>query len=207
MEILYAKAPEQDYLDAALITVMQIHLTEPEGDILLFLTGQDEIDTACQTLYERMKSLGPSVPELIILPVYSALPSEMQTRIFEPAPPGSRKLVVATNIAEASLTIDGIYYVVDPGFSKQKVGGQRGWRTREEGGERGTTPGVQQAEGGQDREAGGGKKGGKGENGGGPTSRRWVCNGEGSGSGAWRGRCKGRAGGGQGFVWGGGVFS
>jgi acyl dehydratase len=68
-----------------------------------------------------MKSLGPAVPELIILPVYSALPSEMQTRIFEPAPSGSRKVVIATNIAEASLTIDGIYYVVDPGFAKQKV--------------------------------------------------------------------------------------
>ena len=52
--------------------------------------GQEEIDTAAQILYERMKSLGPSVPELIILPVYSALPSEMQTRIFEPAPSGSR---------------------------------------------------------------------------------------------------------------------
>jgi ATP-dependent RNA helicase DHX8/PRP22 len=62
------------------------------GDILLFLTGQEEIDTACEILYERMKSLGPDVPELIILPVYSALPSEMQTRIFEPAPPGSRKV-------------------------------------------------------------------------------------------------------------------
>lgn len=121
VEILYTKAPEADYMDAAMITVMQIHLSEPEGDILLFLTGQDEIDTACQTLYERMKSLGPAVPELIILPVYSALPSEMQTRIFEPAPPGTRKVVVATNIAEASLTIDGIYYVVDPGFAKQKV--------------------------------------------------------------------------------------
>ena len=83
--------------------------------------GQDEIDTACQVLYERMKSLGPAVPELIILPVYSSLPSEMQTRIFEPAPAGTRKVVVATNIAEASLTIDGIYYVVDPGFAKQKV--------------------------------------------------------------------------------------
>jgi hypothetical protein len=83
--------------------------------------GQDEIDTACQVLYERMKSLGPAVPELIILPVYSSLPSEMQTRIFEPAPAGTRKVVIATNIAEASLTIDGIYYVVDPGFAKQKV--------------------------------------------------------------------------------------
>jgi ATP-dependent RNA helicase DHX8/PRP22 len=62
------------------------------GDILVFLTGQEEIDTACEILYERMKSLGPEVPELIILPVYSALPSEMQTKIFDPAPPGSRKV-------------------------------------------------------------------------------------------------------------------
>ena len=121
MEILYAKAPESDYMDAALITVMQIHLTEPEGDVLLFLTGQEEIDTAAQILFERMKSLGPAVPELIILPVYSSLPNEQQTRIFDPAPPGTRKCVIATNIAEASLTIDGIYYVVDPGFAKQKV--------------------------------------------------------------------------------------
>ena len=121
VEIMYTKDPEPDYLDAALISVMQIHLTEPPGDILLFLTGQEEIDTACEVLYERMKSLGPEVPELVILPVYSALPSEMQTRIFDPAPVGSRKVVIATNIAETSLTIDGIYYVVDPGFVKQKV--------------------------------------------------------------------------------------
>ncbi|GAU99756.1 hypothetical protein RvY_10710 [Ramazzottius varieornatus] len=121
VEILYTKEPENDYLDASLITVMQIHLTEPPGDILVFLTGQEEIDTACEILYERMKTLGPEVPELIILPVYSALPSEMQTRIFDPAPPGSRKVIIATNIAETSLTIDGIYYVVDPGFVKQKV--------------------------------------------------------------------------------------
>lgn len=121
VEVLYTKEPETDYLDASLITVMQIHLTEPPGDILLFLTGQEEIDTACEVLYERMKALGPEVPELIILPIYSALPSEMQTRIFEPAPPGSRKVVIATNIAETSLTIDGIFYVVDPGFVKQKV--------------------------------------------------------------------------------------
>ncbi|XP_042486081.1 probable pre-mRNA-splicing factor ATP-dependent RNA helicase DEAH5 [Macadamia integrifolia] len=121
VEILYTKQPESDYLDASLITVLQIHLTEPEGDILLFLTGQEEIDHACQSLYERMKGLGKNVPELIILPVYSALPSEMQSRIFDPAPPGKRKVVVATNIAEASLTIDGIFYVIDPGFAKQNV--------------------------------------------------------------------------------------
>ncbi|KAK6166438.1 hypothetical protein SNE40_023128 [Patella caerulea] len=121
VEVLYTKESETDYLDASLITVMQIHLTEPPGDILLFLTGQEEIDSACEILYERMKALGAEVPELIILPVYSALPSDMQTRIFDPAPPGSRKVVIATNIAETSLTIDGIYYVVDPGFVKQKV--------------------------------------------------------------------------------------
>ncbi|KAK3502819.1 ATP-dependent RNA helicase DHX8 [Neurospora crassa] len=121
VEILYSREPESDYLDAALTTVMQIHLSEPMGDILLFLTGQEEIDTACEILYERMKALGPNVPELLILPVYSALPSEMQSRIFDPAPPGSRKVVIATNIAETSITIDHIYYVVDPGFVKQNA--------------------------------------------------------------------------------------
>lgn len=121
VEILYTKEPEPDYLDAALLTCMQIHLTEPAGDILLFLTGQEEIDTAAEILFERMKALGDEVPELLILPVYSALPSEMQSRIFDPAPPGSRKLVLATNIAETSITIDGIFYVVDPGFAKQKA--------------------------------------------------------------------------------------
>ena len=121
VEVMYSREPESDYLDAALVTIMQIHLTEPPGDILLFLTGQEEIDTSCEILYERMKALGPSVPELLILPVYSALPSEMQSKIFEPAPPGTRKVVIATNIAETSITIDQIYYVVDPGFVKQNA--------------------------------------------------------------------------------------
>jgi len=121
VEILYTKDPESDYLDASLITVMQIHLSEPAGDILLFLTGQEEIDTAAEILYERMKALGPMVPEMIVLPVYSALPSEMQSRIFDPTPPGARKVVIATNVAETSITIDGIYYVVDPGFVKQNA--------------------------------------------------------------------------------------
>jgi ATP-dependent RNA helicase DHX8/PRP22 len=121
VEVLYSREPESDYLDTALVTVMQIHLTEPKGDILLFLTGQEEIDTACEVLYERMKALGPNVPDLIILPVYASLPTEMQSRIFDPAPPGSRKVVIATNIAETSITIDEIYYVVDPGFVKQNA--------------------------------------------------------------------------------------
>ena len=121
VQVLYRKEPVSDYLEESMNTVMRIHLTEKPGDILLFLTGQEEIDTTAEILYNRMRALGPNVPELIILPVYSALPSEMQTRIFDPAPPGCRKCVIATNIAEASLTIDGIYFVVDPGFAKQKV--------------------------------------------------------------------------------------
>ncbi|MCJ1454314.1 DEAH-box ATP-dependent RNA helicase prp22 [Mycoblastus sanguinarius] len=121
VEVMYANETETDYLDAALVTVMQIHLTEPPGDILLFLTGKEEIDTSCEILYERMKALGQSVPELIILPIYAALPTEMQSKIFEPASPGSRKVVIATNIAETSITIDGIYYVVDPGYVKQNA--------------------------------------------------------------------------------------
>ena len=121
VEILYSREPEEDYLDASLTTIMQIHLTEPDGDILLFLTGKEEIDTACEILHERMKALGSKVPQLLILPIYSALPSEIQSQVFDPAPPGARKAIVATNIAETSVTIDGIYYVVDPGFVKQNV--------------------------------------------------------------------------------------
>jgi ATP-dependent RNA helicase DHX8/PRP22 len=120
VKLLYSREPETDYLEAAISTVMQIHISEPAGDVLLFLTGQEEIDTACQVLHEKAKA-NRDLPELVILPIYSALPSEIQSKIFEPAPPGGRKCVIATNIAETSLTIDGIYYVVDPGFVKQKV--------------------------------------------------------------------------------------
>ncbi|POM82909.1 Helicase associated domain (HA2) family protein [Cryptosporidium meleagridis] len=122
VEILYSKEPVEDYVEATLVTVLQIHLREPPGDILVFLTGQEEIDNACQTLHERMKRLeNMKPPPLIILPVYSSQPSEIQSLIFEDAPPGCRKCVIATNIAEASLTIDGIFFVVDPGFSKMMV--------------------------------------------------------------------------------------
>lgn len=120
VKIMYAKQAEPDYVDEALITAMNIHLSEPAGDILIFLTGKEEIDNACETLFDRIRRL-KDAPPIIILPVYSALPHEQQTRIFEPAPIGERKCIIATNIAEASLTINGIYYVIDPGFVKQQV--------------------------------------------------------------------------------------
>jgi pre-mRNA-splicing factor ATP-dependent RNA helicase DHX16 len=120
VDIYYTKQPEADYLQAVVITVFQIHVTQPLGDILVFLTGQEEIESATEMITERVRSLGKKIRELIILPIYSNLPSDMQIKIFEPAPPNARKVVLATNIAETSLTIDGIIYVIDPGFCKQK---------------------------------------------------------------------------------------
>ncbi|PSN73336.1 P-loop containing nucleoside triphosphate hydrolase protein [Corynespora cassiicola Philippines] len=130
VEIFYTPAPERDYMEAALRTVLQIHATEPEGDVLLFLTGEEEIEDACRKIYlesQDMIAEGAAGP-LDVYPLYGTLPPQQQQRIFNPAPPPAtkdgrpgRKVIVSTNIAETSLTIDGIVYVVDPGFSKQKV--------------------------------------------------------------------------------------
>ncbi|KAI3726854.1 hypothetical protein L1987_66660 [Smallanthus sonchifolius] len=122
VEINYTKAPEADYLDAAIVTALQIHVTQPpgDGDILIFLTGQEEIETAEEILKHRTRGLGSKIAELIICPIYANLPTELQAKIFEPTPEGARKVVLATNIAETSLTIDGIKYVIDPGFVKMK---------------------------------------------------------------------------------------
>ncbi|XP_007238873.2 pre-mRNA-splicing factor ATP-dependent RNA helicase DHX16 [Astyanax mexicanus] len=120
VDIFYTKAPEADYLDACVVSVLQIHVTQPPGDILVFLTGQEEIESCCENLQERCRRLGSKISELLVLPIYANLPSDMQAKIFNPTPPGARKVVVATNIAETSLTIDGIIYVIDPGFCKQK---------------------------------------------------------------------------------------
>ncbi|EXC33541.1 Putative pre-mRNA-splicing factor ATP-dependent RNA helicase DHX16 [Morus notabilis] len=120
VEIHYTKAPEADYLDAAIVTALQIHVTQPPGDILVFLTGQEEIETAEEIMKHRIRGLGTKIAELIICPIYANLPTELQAKIFEPTPEGARKVVLATNIAETSLTIDGIKYVIDPGFCKMK---------------------------------------------------------------------------------------
>lgn len=81
--------------------------------------GQDEIETAQENLQETALALGNKVAELIICPIYANLPSDMQAKIFEPTPEGARKVVLATNIAETSITIDGVVFVIDPGFVKQ----------------------------------------------------------------------------------------
>ncbi|WOG85065.1 hypothetical protein DCAR_0104252 [Daucus carota subsp. sativus] len=122
VEINYTRAPEADYLDAAIVTALQIHVTRPlgDGDILVFLTGQEEIEMAEEILKRRTRGLGTKIGELIICPIYANLPTELQAKIFEPTPKSARKVVLATNIAETSLTIDGIKYVIDPGFVKMK---------------------------------------------------------------------------------------
>merc|ERR1719201_2687084 len=127
VEVFYTAEPERDYLEAAIRTVVQIHNSEPEGDILLFLTGEEEIENCCRQL-QKESQMHPDSGELAAVPLYSSLPPAMQQKIFEVAPgprfpggPPGRKVVVATNIAETSITIDGIIFVVDPGFAKQKV--------------------------------------------------------------------------------------
>ncbi|XP_024384968.1 pre-mRNA-splicing factor ATP-dependent RNA helicase DEAH10 isoform X1 [Physcomitrium patens] len=121
VEIFYTFTPEADYLDAALLTTFQIHLEEIPGDILLFLTGQEEIESMERLLKERASHLSPKVPKLLVVPIYAALPSEQQMRVFQPAPDGTRKVILATNIAETSLTIPGIRYVIDPGLVKARA--------------------------------------------------------------------------------------
>lgn len=120
VSMYYTKAPEANFIDAAATTVIQIHKTQPlPGDILVFMPGQLEIEECMEILAERTKAAGKGLAELKVLPIFSALPSDQQAKIFEPTPEGVRKCVLATNIAETSITIDNIVYVVDPGLVKQ----------------------------------------------------------------------------------------
>ncbi|KAK8591744.1 hypothetical protein V6N13_031776 [Hibiscus sabdariffa] len=125
VNILHSKTPCEDYVEAAVKQAMTIHITSPPGDILIFMTGQEEIEAACYALAERIDRLTTStdkaVPKLLILPIYSQLPADLQAKIFQKAEDGARKCIVATNIAETSLTVDGIYYVIDTGYGKTKV--------------------------------------------------------------------------------------
>lgn len=120
VDLHFSRTPCEDYVDSAVKQVLAIHVSQGPGDILVFMTGQEDIEATCELVDDRLKLLNDP-PKLSILPIYSQMPAEQQARIFERADAGVRKVIVATNIAETSLTVDGIMYVVDSGYSKLKV--------------------------------------------------------------------------------------
>ncbi|CAE7407272.1 unnamed protein product [Symbiodinium sp. CCMP2456] len=183
VQLYYTPSPEPDVLEAAMLAVLQLHVTRPLGDILVFLPGQEEIDGLQRLLEEKQEILAKQrqdhpekgvlertgrwpagccqfarlanirerqptrlsrrmqdghsfvqrmiscqVPNMVIRPIYAALPFEQQAfqttpraLVFEATPPGYRKVVLATNIAETSITIPGIRFVVDTGIMKLKM--------------------------------------------------------------------------------------
>ncbi|CAJ1332127.1 unnamed protein product, partial [Effrenium voratum] len=118
VETFFTLRPEKDYLAAAVETCCLINVHEGPGDILCFLCGEEEIEKACAEIEGRAEETGKNT---LVLPLYSSLPMNQQRRVFPPAPEGARKIIVATNIAETSLTIDGVVFVVDPGLFKQML--------------------------------------------------------------------------------------
>ncbi|KII72758.1 Pre-mRNA-splicing factor ATP-dependent RNA helicase PRP16 [Thelohanellus kitauei] len=120
VEIVYSKTVVDDWVDSSAKQALQLHLLPHSGDILVFLPGQEDIETACDILSDKIEKLNAKA-SISILPMYSQLPSDLQARIFQEAPPGVRKCIVSTNIAETSLTVDGIFFVVDSGYCKLKV--------------------------------------------------------------------------------------
>ncbi|CAN6449195.1 unnamed protein product [Victoria cruziana] len=121
VEIHYSKETPTSFLEASIRTALDIHVREPPGDILLFMTGQDDIEKTVRKLEERVATMEEgSCMDVIILPLHGSLPPEMQVRVFLPAPPNCRRIIVATNIAETSLTVDGVVYVIDAGYVKQR---------------------------------------------------------------------------------------
>ncbi len=120
VDVLFSKTPCEDYVDSAVKQALSIHLSHPKGDILIFMTGQEDIEVTCQVISERLGQIDEA-PPLLVLPIYSQMPADLQAKIFDAAENGERKCIVATNIAETSLTVDGIMYVVDAGYYKLKV--------------------------------------------------------------------------------------
>lgn len=121
VDVHYLAEPAENYIEKAIQTVFDIHTQESDGDILLFLTGREEIDTVMQEIADRLLDMQPQASRLLAVPLYAGLPTDQQMAVFEPSPTNTRKVVVATNIAEASVTISGIAYVIDCGFVKLRA--------------------------------------------------------------------------------------
>lgn len=128
VEIYFNKNVNMDYVENAVKQVLTIHLTNSkrgaefinDGDILVFMTGQEDIEITCDLIKEKLNLL-EDPPPLSVYPIYSTMPQDLQKKIFNKKNSKRRKVVVATNIAETSLTVDGIKYVIDCGLVKVKV--------------------------------------------------------------------------------------
>ncbi|GLB35219.1 putative helicase associated domain (HA2) Add an annotation [Lyophyllum shimeji] len=118
VEVAYLQEPVPDYVRTAAEVSWNINLRQGPGDILVFLTGRDEIERCLDELSEMLPTLPKNAPRLIPLALHAGLSTDEQLKVFEPAERGTRKVIVSTNIAEASVTIDGIKYVVDSGYVK-----------------------------------------------------------------------------------------
>ncbi|TFK72582.1 P-loop containing nucleoside triphosphate hydrolase protein [Pluteus cervinus] len=118
VEVAYLNEPTSDYVRKAAEVAWNINLQQPSGDILVFLTGREEIERCLEELSEMLATLPKHAPRLLLLALHAGLSTNEQLRVFETPEKGSRRVIVSTNIAEASVTIDGIKYVVDCGFVK-----------------------------------------------------------------------------------------
>jgi ATP-dependent RNA helicase DDX35 len=121
VEVQYIAEPTNNYVETAVEAIMNIHTDESDGDILVFLTGREEIDDAIELLSDRIADMSSKQQKLLTLPLYAGLPTEEQMFVFQKAPPNTRKVILSTNIAEASVTIDHIVYVIDSGYVKLRT--------------------------------------------------------------------------------------
>jgi HrpA-like RNA helicase len=119
--VFHAREPEADHVDAVVVAVLQLHIDEKEGDFLVFLAGQEEIEDVAEVLARKRKLLPTGSMDYCVVKMFAALPGHMQSRVFEKVEGGARKIVLATNIAETSITIPGIKIVVDSGAVKERV--------------------------------------------------------------------------------------
>jgi ATP-dependent RNA helicase DHX8/PRP22 len=119
----YAAAPLPSYVDAAVRAAVQAHADEAPGDVLVFLTGSDEIEAAARLLRDRVAAVvgPPAARTALVVPLYAALAPAAQAAAFDPAPPATRKIILATNVAETSVTLPGVRYVIDAGLVKART--------------------------------------------------------------------------------------
>ncbi|KAK0271209.1 Salivary acidic proline-rich phosphoprotein 1/2 [Friedmanniomyces endolithicus] len=117
----YLDNPTEDTIEAALHRIFQIHCKEPTpGDLLVFMTGQEAIQSLQKLVEEYALGLTTDYPKMLVLPLFAALPQAAQQLIFQPAPRNTRKVILTTNIAETSVTVPGVRFVVDTGKAKVK---------------------------------------------------------------------------------------